>query len=158
MTYNQEGSVVYNMAHELNEKFKSDYEKFLEELKEEDRERRKNERACSLCGCEKLFFEPPVFFCNGRNCPSKRIRRNSHYYIGGNNQYYWCNQCYNELDENKQIELGDKTLKKSELKKKKNDEIHEESWVQCDSCERWIHQICGLFNARQNKEHKSEFM
>ena len=48
-------------------------------------------------------------------------------------------------------------MQKAELLKKKNDEVHEESWVQCDTCERWIHQICGLFNSRQNKEHKSEY-
>ena len=48
-------------------------------------------------------------------------------------------------------------MQKAELVKKKNDEVHEESWVQCDTCERWIHQICGLFNSRQNKEHKSEY-
>jgi E1A/CREB-binding protein len=29
--------------------------------------------------------------------------------------------------------------------------------VQCDICEKWIHQICGLFNTRQNKEHHSEY-
>jgi E1A/CREB-binding protein len=49
------------------------------------------------------------------------------------------------------------TIMKNDLIKKKNDEVHEESWVQCDSCERWVHQICGLFNSRQNKEHHSEY-
>jgi Bromodomain/TAZ zinc finger len=157
MSYNEKGSVVYDMAKELSTKFESDYKKLVQQLDEEDRERRNNERACVLCGCEKRLFEPPVFFCNGMNCASKRIRRNSHFYIGGSNQYFWCNQCFNELDDKTPIELIDLTISKGELKKKKNDEVHEESWVQCDVCERWIHQICGLFNTRQNKEHHSEY-
>ena len=157
MTYNEEGSVVYDMAKELKTKFEADFKKLLAQLETEDKERRQNERACTLCGCEKLLFEPPVFFCNGMNCQSTRIRRNSHFYVGGNNQYFWCNQCYNELDDKIPIELVDMTITKADLKKKKNDEVHEESWVQCDSCERWVHQICGLFNTRQNKEHHSEY-
>jgi len=157
MTYNEEGSVVYDMAKELKDKFEIDYKKLLGQLAAEDKERRQNERACTLCGCEKLLFEPPVFFCNGMNCQSTRIRRNSHFYVGGNNQYFWCNQCFNELDDKIPIELVDMTITKADLKKKKNDEVHEESWVQCDCCERWVHQICGLFNTRQNKEHHSEY-
>lgn len=157
MTYNEKGSVVYDMAKELKTKFEVDYKKMVQQLETEDRERRENERACVLCGCEKRLFEPPVFFCNGMNCASKRIRRNSHFYIGGNNQYFWCNQCFNELDDKTPIELIDLTIAKGDLKKKKNDEVHEESWVQCDVCEKWIHQICGLFNTRQNKEHHSEY-
>jgi E1A/CREB-binding protein len=157
MTYNEPGTVVYDMAKELKIKFEADFKKLVAQLDAEDQERRQNERACVLCGCEKRLFEPPVFFCNGINCASKRIRRNSHFYIGGNNQYFWCNQCFNELDEGLPIELIDLTIKKVDLTKKKNDEVHEESWVQCDVCERWIHQICGLFNTRQNKEHHSEY-
>jgi Bromodomain/TAZ zinc finger len=157
MTYNEEGSVVYDMAKELKAKFEVDFKKLMTQLEAEDKERRQNERACTLCGCEKLLFEPPVFFCNGMNCQSTRIRRNSHFYVGGNNQYFWCNPCYNELDDKIPIELIDMTISKGDLKKKKNDEVHEESWVQCDCCERWVHQICGLFNTRQNKEHHSEY-
>jgi E1A/CREB-binding protein len=157
MTYNEEGTVVYDMAKELKVKLEADYEKMVEQLEAEDHERRQNDRACVLCGCEKRLFEPPVFFCNGMNCQSKRIRRNSHFYVGGSSQYFWCNQCYNDLDEKAPIEFIDLSVKKSELQKRKNDEVHEESWVQCDVCERWIHQICGLFNTRQNKEHHSEY-
>ena len=157
MQYNEDGSVVHDMAKELKLKFVADYKKLLTQLEVEDRERRQNERACTLCGCEKLLFEPPVFFCNGMNCQSKRIRRNSHFYIAGSNQYFWCNQCYNELDGDTPIEFVDVSVMKDDLKKKKNDEVHEESWVQCDDCQCWIHQICGLFNTRQNKEHHSKY-
>merc|ERR1711966_614251 len=125
MAYNEEGSVVYDMAKELKAKFETDYKKLLGQLEAEDKERRQNERACTLCGCEKLLFEPPVFFCNGMNCQSTRIRRNSHFYVGGSNQYFWCNQCFNELDDKSPIQLIDLTVKKSDLKKKKNDEIVE---------------------------------
>ena len=157
MTYNENGSVVYTMANELKTKFAMDYCKLLVQLEEEDQQRRQNDRACTLCGCEKLLFEPPVYFCNGLNCQSQRIRRNSHFFIGGNNQYVCGSGCYNELDDKIPIELVDMSIMNADLIKKKNDEVHEESWVQCDSCERWVHQICGLFNTRQNKEHHSEY-
>jgi len=155
--YNEEGSVVHSMAKELKTMFVEEHKKTMASIKREEEERKKNDRACGLCGCEKVLFEPPVYFCNGMNCASKRIRRNSHYYIGGGNQYFWCTTCFNELDGRIPIEVGDISMQKAELLKKKNDEVHEESWVQCDTCERWIHQICGLFNSRQNKEHKSEY-
>ena len=157
MTYNEDGSVVYDMAKELKVKLAADVKKLMIQLEAEDKERRQNDRACTLCGCEKLLYEPPVYFCNGINCQSQRIRRNSHFYVGGTSQYFWCSPCFNELDDKLPIDMGDMTIMKGDLKKKKNDEVHEESWVQCDTCERWVHQICGLFNTRQNKEHHSEY-
>jgi Bromodomain/PHD-finger len=157
MLYNPEGSVVFNMAKEMKDKFAIDYENMMKQVNAEEDVKRKKGEACLLCGCEKLLFEPPVFYCNGSNCPSKRIRRNSYYYVGGNNQYHWCHQCFQDLRDGKSIELADITIKKEELTKKKNDEVHEESWVQCDRCERWVHQICALFNTRQNKDQRSEY-
>eukprot|EP00536_Pseudo-nitzschia_multiseries_P016034 jgi/Psemu1/247266/estExt_Genewise1.C_10040019 len=157
MLYNPEGSVVYNMAHEMKTKFIQDFDNLMKQLNAEEDAKRRNGEACSLCGCEKLLFEPPVFYCNGLNCPSKRIRRNSYYYVGGNNQYHWCHQCWGDLKEGQTLELADVSIRKEQLVKKKNDETHEESWVQCDRCERWVHQICALFNTRQNKDQRSEF-
>ena len=159
MLYNEVGSTVHDMANELKIKFVREYNKLLDQLVEEEESRRQNERACRLCGCEKLLFEPPVFFCSGMKCASQRISRNRYYYTGGSgkSQYYWCNQCYNELDDNAKIEFPDLSVKKTELTRKKNDEIHEESWVQCDTCNSWNHQICGLFNLRQNKDHCSQY-
>ena len=157
MLYNPEGSVVYNMAKEMKDKFAQDYVALTKQLEAEEDAKRKNGEACLLCGCEKLLFEPPIFYCNGLSCPSKRIRRNAYYYVAGKNQYHWCHQCYQDLKDNKPIELADLTIQKQQLTKKKNDETHEESWVQCDRCERWIHQICALFNTRQNKDQRSEY-
>ena len=74
MTYNQQGSVVHTMAAELKERFSQDHKKLIETLNQEDLERRKSDHACTLYGCVKLLFEPPVYFCNGLNCPSKRMR------------------------------------------------------------------------------------
>lgn len=155
MKYNEEGTLVHNMAKELKKKFDVDYKTLMKQLEKEHREDSKKAQACGLCGCEKLNFEPPVFFCNGLNCPSKRIRRNTHFYITSDKQYAWCTQCYNELGA--EIDLGASKMSKEELNKRKNDETHEESWVQCDDCERWIHQICGLYNTRQDKENKSVY-
>ena len=50
------------------------------------------------------------------------------------------------------------SFNKIDLVKKKNDEVREESWVRCDRCERWIHQICGLFNTRKNEDQRSEYV
>jgi E1A/CREB-binding protein len=155
MRYNEEGTLVHNMAKELKKKFDIDYKNLMKQLDKEHSEDSKKAQACGLCGCEKLNFEPPVFFCNGLNCPTKRIRRNTHFYITSDKQYAWCTQCYNELGT--EIDLGASKLNKVELNKRKNDETHEESWVQCDDCERWIHQICGLYNTRQDKENKSAY-
>lgn len=157
MLYNPEGSVVYNMAKEMKDKFESDYELLMKELNAEEDVKRKKGDSCLLCGCEKLLFEPPVFYCNGANCPSKRIRRNSYYYVGANNQYHWCHVCFQDLKEGQLLEIGEVSIRKDALTKKKNDETHEESWVQCDRCERWVHQICALFNTRQNKDQRSEY-
>lgn len=157
LTYNEPGSVVNEMATSMKTTYETKYEEMLESLRKEEEERKKNDRACALCGFEKLQFEPPVIFCSNMKCSSKRIHRNRHFYVGGNNQYNYCTQCYNELDDEAPIPLPDMTLKKNDLIKKKNDEVHEENWVQCDVCQRWIHQICGLFNSRQNKNDTSKY-
>jgi E1A/CREB-binding protein len=51
--------------------------------------------------------------------------------VQGRNQYHWCTKCYDEMKDG-DIHIGGKTLRKSELTKKKNNEEPEESWVQCD--------------------------
>ena len=156
MKYNEERTVVHEMAKELKKKFETDFKKLMKQLEKEHFENSKKVQACGLCASEKLNFEPPVFFCNGANCPTTRIRRNTHFYISADKQYAWCNQCFGEI-KGDTVDCGTSKLKKSELIKRKNDEVHEESWVQCDDCERWIHQICGLYNTRHDKDNKSAY-
>jgi len=152
MLYNEMNSPVHTMAKTLLEIHSNLFREMVAEVKQEEEERRKNERACSLCGEEKRLFEPPVFFCSGMNCTNTRIRRQQFFYVSGHAQYNWCNSCYNELDDKLPIELPESQIFKRDLVKKKNNEEPEENWVACDDCERWVHQICGLFNARQNKD------
>jgi hypothetical protein len=152
MLYNEMNSPVHTMAQTLMEIHCNLFKSMVADIRKEEDERRQNERACSLCGEEKRLFEPPVFFCSGMNCTNTRIRRQQFFYVSGHAQYNWCNSCYNELDEKLPIELPESQIYKRDLVKKKNNEEPEENWVACDDCERWVHQICGLFNARQNKD------
>ena len=156
MKYNEEHTVVHEMAKELKKKFETDFKKLMKQLDKEHAENAKKVQACGLCGCEKRNFEPPVYFCNGANCPTKRIRRNTHFFITADKQYAWCNQCFSEL-KGDAIDVGVTKVKKADLSKRKNDEVQEESWVQCDDCERWIHQICGLYNTRHDKENTAAY-
>lgn len=45
--------------------------------------------------------------------------------------------------------------RKAELTRKKNDEVHEAPWVQCDHCNQWVHQICALFHHKPAADDKA---
>jgi hypothetical protein len=99
-------------------------------------------KACALCGYEKLFFETPVYRCNGATCKTRLIPRDADFY--GNNRYFLCTSCFDA-----KVPIADAPINHADLEKKKNNEVHEEPWVKCNTCERRVHQICGLFNAQQ---------
>ncbi|PKA50658.1 Histone acetyltransferase HAC12 [Apostasia shenzhenica] len=111
-------------------------------------ERTMNENSCQLCAVERLTFEPPPIYCTP--CGA-RIKRNAMYYVMGigDTRHYFCIPCYNEA-RGDTIDVEGSNFPKSKLQKKKNDEETEESWVQCDKCEAWQHQVCALFNGRRN--------
>lgn len=105
---------------------------------------------CALCKNHRLLFEPITLVCSG-SCGMQKIRRNANYYTDRNKQNYWCERCHGGLTEADPVQLDDgKETTKSLLLKLKNDATPEESWVQCDECHDWVHQICALFNPRQN--------
>ena len=61
----------------------------------------------------------------------------------------WCHSCF--MEERKEtLEIDGAKIKKIDVVKRKNDEEQEEAWVACDQCNRWVHQICGLFNKGRN--------
>lgn len=150
ISYNGNGSDVCKVARDMKSIFEKLHSAMIASIDAEEEQRKSSGDVCVLCGCEKLLFEPTVYYCNG-SCNGQRIRRNSYYYTGGRNQYHWCQQCFNELKDKEPLEFPDCTLWKKELQKKKNDEMHEEPWVECSQCNRWVHQICALFNGRMNK-------
>ena len=151
MLYNPKGSEV----HQIAKAYRNDFQKlFANQLSNAERrieENRRDQNKCKICGELTLTFEPPVFYCKGNKCAGQRIRRNSWYYTGGNDQYHWCHTCFGDLKEGL-IKLPDCQIYKHELAKtkRKHDAENEENWVQCDHCERWVHQVCGMFNGRRN--------
>ena len=149
--YNGQESDVSKVAKEMKVLFEKEFAKLMATIDLEEEQRKRTGDACVLCGCERLTFEPPSYYCNGAACNGQRIRRNSYYFTGGRNQYHWCQQCYTELRDNDAQEFPEIVLYKKDLQKKKNDEMNEEPWVECDQCKRWVHQICALFNGRKNK-------
>ena len=73
--------------------------------------------------------------------------------------YYWCHACYSDVSREKgdAIHVEDEDVLKNSILKKKNDDIQEEGWVQCDSCDSWVHQICGLFNRLLNDDNNTHY-
>ncbi|CAM9226043.1 unnamed protein product [Chrysoparadoxa australica] len=151
IAYNEDGSDVNRIATEMKAELTREFDKVMEEVREDEKQRLSKEDLCPLCGTAKLMFEPMVYYCNGQNCSNLRIRRNNYFYSEGTNQFHWCQSCHNELKDGEPVAVGDLTLQKTDLIKRKNDEMHEEPWVQCDQCKRWVHQVCALFNGRCNK-------
>ncbi|KAL1204838.1 Histone acetyltransferase HAC5 [Cardamine amara subsp. amara] len=107
-----------------------------------------SENSCQLCAVERLAFEPTPIYCTP--CGA-RVKRNAMHYtvVAGESRHYVCIPCYNEARTNT-VSVDGTPVPKSRFEKKKNDEEVEESWVQCDKCQAWQHQICALFNGRRN--------
>ena len=152
MKYNPDDSEVYQLALRFKKIFMKSFRIEASSLREKEHKQRENENSCKLCGGEMFQFEPPVYYCNG-TCGT-RIRRNSYYHVTPDNKGHYCMQCYGKLDET--IQVGENVIPKANLQKKKNDDNTEESWVQCETCDGWMHQICAVFNSRQNDNDDAE--
>jgi len=91
-----------------------------------------------------------------KNAP-RFARCSAKYYIDVETRdNHWCEHCYNKLAPSQvlYLENGQRT-KKKDLAQQTNDALSDESWVQCSKCDLWVHQICALFNGRENNEDNS---
>uniref|UniRef100_A0A1D1XYA6 histone acetyltransferase n=1 Tax=Anthurium amnicola TaxID=1678845 RepID=A0A1D1XYA6_9ARAE len=117
--------------------------------------------SCQLCGMGDLLFEPPPIYCV--KCYG-RIKHNRAYHTMANSdnmtsgagRLYLCNPCFNGSHGDSITYIGG-VLSKAKLEKKRNDVQILELWVQCDKCNAWQHQICGLFNSKRNIGGQAEY-
>ncbi|CAI9109993.1 OLC1v1009943C4 [Oldenlandia corymbosa var. corymbosa] len=112
---------------------------------------------CRLCcSTEKLLFGPPPLYCS-RCC--NLVKPNSVYYSAQDDmgsRHFFCPVCF-KLSRGSSILFQGHSFSKAQMWKERNNMENEESWVQCDKCEHWMHQICGLFNAKRDPEGKAKY-
>uniref|UniRef100_A0A803LKP9 histone acetyltransferase n=1 Tax=Chenopodium quinoa TaxID=63459 RepID=A0A803LKP9_CHEQI len=116
-----------------------------------------SENFCQLCALPQLAFSPMPLYC--LFCGA-RIKNHATYYATidkTSDQLCFCTTCYNKCHRGT-FTLYGLSISKSNLKTQKNDLVTVESWVQCDRCEGWQHQICALFNDKKDLGGDSEYL
>ncbi|MED6182020.1 hypothetical protein PIB30_024955 [Stylosanthes scabra] len=123
-----------------------------------DEESKSAANACQLCEMQKLFFSPVPIYCL---CCGLRIKRNKYYYYRKTDevvsQHCFCTACHN-ISRGGSITYNGISVSKELLDKKRNDEVLEESWVQCDNCKGWQHQVCALYNNKSDLDSSAEYI
>jgi E1A/CREB-binding protein len=154
MIYNHTQHYVHQIAKTLLTEFNIDKNSIIDKINRElDKKSNHHkckychipESSCQLCGAKCLKLEPPTLICYG-TC-NQRIKRNTVYYVTIDGIMSWCLRCYSALPhvviENKPPKIS---LFKNNLLKRRADEEINESWIKCDYCNQWVHQVCALYN------------
>ena len=109
---------------------------------------------CPMCEAGCLPFEAPALHCRG-TCGSRVQRNSSFWALPSTNYFVWCTMCHDNLRPDHPYPIANRTIKKEMLVKKKNNQVQGEPWVQCDMCNKWMHQICVIFNARAEARYSN---
>lgn len=161
IAYNDDTNEFNILAKDMLSTFTKDVEELKERIdrKLDAKFLERREEMCQLCGGDSFKFAPSMLFCNG-TCRG-RIRRHTHYYSDASNEYHWCASCFKDMKEKTTVPIAatitgtsnpnaTTVILKEKLSKQKNSDVVEEPWVECDLCKRWYHQVCALFNERNN--------
>eukprot|EP00605_Chrysophyceae_sp_TOSAG23-4_P000433 GSChrysophyteH1.ASY1.ANO1.490.1 assembled CDS len=157
MEFNPEGHTIHTLAKSLSSELETDLT-ILEEKCVKETERKISHPSscrvcggeqCNLCGEKCIRFECPVLLCHGP-CMG-RVKRNSVYYVSRDGMMLWCQRCFSSLpqviaESQPSADPPKAPITKRSLLRCKSDEEVSEPWVECDTCHKWVHQICGLYN------------
>ncbi|GFQ04624.1 histone acetyltransferase hac1 [Phtheirospermum japonicum] len=112
-----------------------------------------DENTCQLCDVGGRTFAPPPMYCT---CCGARVKHGLNYFRppddGTDVKYCFCTLCF-KASRGGNISFRGLSFSKAILEKCKNTE-----WVQCDKCEAWQHQICALYNSKQDLEGKLDYI
>ncbi|KAL6551663.1 hypothetical protein OROGR_007817 [Orobanche gracilis] len=117
-----------------------------------------DQSTCQLCDVVGRTFAPPPMYCT--SCGA-RIKHGSNYYrppdVETNVKHCFCTLCFKE-SRGGNISFRGLSFSKAKLEKCKDTDEFQEGWVQCNKCEAWQHQICALYNSKQDLEGKIEYI
>ncbi|GMF26978.1 unnamed protein product [Phytophthora fragariaefolia] len=102
---------------------------------------------CIVCSQQCLEVTQPHLQCSA-GC-STDIRKGSVYFVSEDGTRVWCQKCRTRLARDRNSATRDPdddtdALLDSLIKKKSEPGV--EPWVKCGECDRWLHQVCGLYN------------
>ncbi|EPS69306.1 hypothetical protein M569_05461, partial [Genlisea aurea] len=122
----------------------------------QESQRNMNMDDCQLCGMGSLKFHAPPKSC--AVCGGL-IKHGVKYYFTDWNagEFCLCGSCFLKCP-GRNILIGGHSFSKLHFQKLKHTEEFEEAWVRCDKCDRRQHQICGLYNSKQNFEEKTKYI
>ena len=152
ITYNSRDPNFIKLAQKMRQYFNKEFDKMKKQMMKEQEQAGSNSDTCAICYKTDLFFEPPIFYCNGMACNGTRIRRNAFFYTDRLNRYHYCTKCFDSDFKSGEVQVGSTVLRKLDFNKKKNEDVAHEDWVECTKCKRWLHWICTLFNSRTNSD------
>ncbi|CAI5735086.1 unnamed protein product [Hyaloperonospora brassicae] len=97
---------------------------------------------CIVCQQRCLEVTQPNLQCSA-GC-STEIRKGSVYFISEDGTRVYCHRCKSRLSRPHAHDDLTASLLDSLIKKKCEPSV--EPWVKCGECDRWLHQVCGLYN------------